>query len=112
VHREQGDSSPLLSLIRMVLTLSYSKSRFLRNCFEHMFLQITRAIATEFGPYKIPKDLNPGAIREIQLTPQLENLYLKLIASKRPKKRADKGGVKEKNHVTRNEENVTSSRVS
>jgi hypothetical protein len=52
-----------------------------------MFLQITRAISIEFGSYKLPKDLTPGSIREIQLTPELEQLYLKTIASKkRPKK--------------------------
>jgi hypothetical protein len=48
-----------------------------------MFLQITRAISIEFGPYKIPKDLTPGAIREIHLTPELEQLYLKTIAAKK-----------------------------
>lgn len=64
-----------------------------------MFLQITRAISIEFGPYKIPKDLAPGAIREIQLTPELEQLYLKTIAAKKtPKKDASKN---RKNPVSR-----------
>mmetsp|Transcript_16783 Transcript_16783/g.25223 ORF Transcript_16783/g.25223 Transcript_16783/m.25223 type:complete len:279 (+) Transcript_16783:125-961(+) len=69
----------------LTVVCTENKTRFLKNCFEQLLLQITRAICTEFGPYSMPKDLPPGAYREVKLTPEIEKMLLAKLAEFRKK---------------------------
>lgn len=67
------------NLVVVIFLLLQQKSH-LRNCFDHLLLQLPRIISIQFGPYSLPNNFKPGSYVELPLTPEIEKMMVKRVS--------------------------------
>lgn len=63
----------------MTVTCKENRKSHLRNCFDHLLLQLPRVISIQFGPYSLPTNFKPGAYVELPLTAEIEKMLAKRL---------------------------------